>query len=382
MEQSNAMYNATRAAKADFYPSIYNEGTLQYSLTGNDISLGGETVPLKRYAYSLSTNIAQPILTGGKIRNTYEAAKIKWQMAEENVQQVLDDIVRQAQTIYWNAAAKRDMYTTACQYVDIINRLTTVLQDKYEAGAIGKTDLLQMQTRLAEAQLQRSASLLAYRQAIQAMNTLMGRDPDTQTQPGDSLSDKTPMPIIIDLETALNMRSDYAIHRLQTEYQKRQMALALAEHKPTLSIGLQQQWGTPLINTSGKPKLSPIVFAKAHFPMFRWGKRAKSIATQRALLNETILAQNDKYDQIDLEVATSLAAVQENYKQITYANENNRLAQENLEINTLSYTEGRLTILDVLAAQLTWIQARNSLIQTQFNYRMAVADYFHATGTN
>ena len=46
-----------------------------------------------------------------------------------------------------------------CQYVQIIEQLTKVLQDKYDDGYISKTDLIQMQTRLKEAELQRSAAI-------------------------------------------------------------------------------------------------------------------------------------------------------------------------------------------------------------------------------
>ena len=50
-----------------------------------------------------------------------------------------------------------------CQYVQIIEQLTKVLQDKYDDGYISKTDLIQMQTRLKEAELQRSSSYQSIR---------------------------------------------------------------------------------------------------------------------------------------------------------------------------------------------------------------------------
>ena len=382
IEHSNAMHHASKAAKADFLPSVSNETSYQYSISGNDINLGGGNIALKRHAYSLSTNIIQPVLSGGKISNNYEASKLKAQMAEENVQQTLDDITRQAQTAYWGAAAKKEAYATACRYVGIIEQFTATLQEKYDAGAIGRTDLLQMQTRLAEAQLLRSSALLAYRNATQAMNSLIGRQPDSPIYPSDSLADPPPVPLAIDLATALNQRSDYAIDSLQVEHQKRQMNLALAQYKPSLSVGLLQPIATPVINIDGKVKFSPVLFAKMSMPLIHWGKRSKTLASQRALLNEAALAQSDKYDQVNLELSTSLTAVQESRMQIDYAAENCRLAQENLDTNTSCYTEGRLSILDVLSAQLTWLQANTNLIQSHYNYRIALANYRHAIGAN
>ena len=382
IEQSNAMHHASRAAKTDFLPTVSNEASYMFNLSGADINLGNGDIALKRHAYTLSTNIIQPVLTGGRISNTYKAALLKAQIADEHVQQTLDDIILQAQSVYWGAAAKKAVYTTMCQYVGMIEQFTDSLQERFVAGDVDRTDLLQMQTRLAEAQLQRSSALLAYRNATQAMNSLMGRQPNSPVAPSDSFTDPPPMPFVVDLETALNQRPDYAIDSLQVEHQKRLMNLAVAQHKPTLSVGLLQQIATPIINIDGKPKLTPVFFAKMSMPLIHWGKRTKTLASQRALLNEATLAQSDRYDQVNLELATSLTAVQESRKQIDYATENCRLAQDNLDTISFGYADGRLTILDVLAAQLTWLQANTNLIQSHHNYRMALANYRHATGSD
>ena len=50
----------------------------------------------------------------------------------------------------------------------------------------------------------------------------------------------------------------------------------------------------------------------------------------------------------------------ENTKQIDVAEEACKIAEENLDLNTFSYNEGKLPILDVLSAQLSWIQSYSS----------------------
>jgi outer membrane protein TolC len=100
------------------------------------------------------------------------------------------------------------------------------------------------------------------------------------------------------------------------------------------------------------------------------------------MLNDATLAYHELYDQISLEVSAATTTLNESRKQAEYARQTALLAQENLDINTFSYTEGRLTILDVLSAQLTWLQAHNNLTQTRYNQRMALADYMRVTGAN
>ena len=42
-------------------------------------------------------------------------------------------------------------------------------------------------------------------------------------------------------------------------------------------------------------------------------------------------------------------------QRVEATNRNLRIAQENLDISTYSYREGRSTILDVLQAQISWL---------------------------
>ena len=57
-----------------------------------------------------------------------------------------------------------------------------------------------------------------------------------------------------------------------------------------------------------------------------------------------------------------------------------KIAEENLDLNTFSYTEGKLPIIDVLSAQVTWIQSYSSLIQTWLQQKVSLADYNKAIG--
>ena len=47
--------------------------------------------------------------------------------------------------------------------------------------------------------------------------------------------------------------------------------------------------------------------------------------------------------------------------------------------STYSYGEGLATILDVLQAQLSWIQLYSNAIRAHYNYAVAVSDYQRIT---
>ena len=51
------------------------------------------------------------------------------------------------------------------------------------------------------------------------------------------------------------------------------------------------------------------------------------------------------------------------------------LAEENLDLVTFSYNEGKSSMADVLSAQLSWTQAHTNLINAHLAEKMAVAEY-------
>lgn len=59
---------------------------------------------------------------------------------------------------------------------------------------------------------------------------------------------------------------------------------------------------------------------------------------------------------------------------------NVRVASANLELNTFSYAEGKLPILDVLQSQLSWIQSCTNMVLSTHNYMVSVIDYRRAIG--
>ena len=64
------------------------------------------------------------------------------------------------------------------------------------------------------------------------------------------------------------------------------------------------------------------------------------------------------------------------------AQESMAIAEENLTISTYAYNEGQTTILDVLQAQISWLQTYHNMLAAHYDYQMAVAEYRYIIGDN
>ena len=156
--------------------------------------------------------------------------------------------------------------------------------------------------------------------------------------------------------------------------------MAASKFNPTLSVGFQGAWGTQMLNIDGDTKFNSTLLVSLKVPIFHWGARFKTTSAQKALLRQKEYELQDKQDKISKELAAAWTNVVESQKRISIAKDNCVLADENLDLNTFSYKEGKLSILDVLSAQLTWIQAYTNLVQAHYKQKIALADYKKVSG--
>ncbi|MGM9758929.1 MAG: TolC family protein [Parabacteroides sp.] len=381
-EERAAMLEAVKAAKTGFFPAIDFTGNYQYRINKYDMDFGpGMAIEMDHNTYNLGASVSQPVYAGGKIYNNYKAAQVQSRIAAESETLTTDNVLYSANVNYWTAAAHESMYQVMCQYVAIVQELEQILTIRFEDGQISKTDLLQVQSRLKEAEISRSSAYKEYQIALQNLNALMGADPMQAIDLCDSITTRLTLPMQVGAEAALQNRPEYAISQLNIEYQQRQINLSKAKYNPSLSIGFQGTWGTPMLNVKGSDQLwTPTLFASLKIPLFHWGARFKEVNSQKALLRSKEYALDNTRDQITKEVANAWTSLTENTKQISVAEEACQIAEENLELNTFSYNEGKLPILDVLSAQLSWIQSYSSLIQTWYQQKVSLAQYNKVIG--
>lgn len=375
------MVEAVKVARTAFFPGVDFTGNYQYRINKYDMAFGPSSIEMDHNTYSLEAGVSQPIYAGGQIYNSYKAAQIQGKVAELAVALTIDNMTRAAEVTYWSASANKRLYEIMSQYVEIVKELATVLTIRFEDGQISKTDLLQVEARLKEAELNKSNSYKNYQLSLQSLNTLMGVPPMEPVEVANPISTPLPLPLKAGETAILENRPDYQIALLDIDYQKRQINLAKAKYNPSLAIGFKEAWGTQMLNVKGSDKMwNSMLYASLQIPLFHWGARSKSVNMQKALLVSKQYAADATCDQVSQEVANAWTSLQEYTKQISMAKEGCLIAVENLDLNTFSYNEGKLPILDVLSAQLSWIQAYSSLIQVELQQKVSLADYNKAIG--
>ena len=116
-----------------------------------------------------------------------------------------------------------------------------------------------------------------------------------------------------------------------------------------------------------------------NIPIFHFRERRHAVGAARAVALQSEWTQAQLHDDILRQERNGWTALNESRAQVDAVKESLRIAGENLDLSTYSYGEGLTTVLDVLQAQLSWIQLYTNAITARFNYAVARSSYQRIT---
>ena len=369
-----ASTEARKIAHTGFLPKIdvNADGTLNMS----DLNAWNEPVgEYRNHTYQGVFIVSQPLYTGGALNAQHKIAKAGERLNQLNEELTIDQIHYQSDAVYWNASASQAMLQAADKYQSIVKQQYDIIQDRFNDGMISRTDLLMISTRLKEAELQYIKARQNYTLALQKLNILMGEEPNN---PVDSLYtiDTASAPVqILSLENVLQRRADYESTEVNIMKSQAQRKAALSQFNPQLNMYFSGGWATATPNLGYDVSFNPIVGINLNIPIFRWGARFKTNRQQKAYISIQKLQQSYVTDNINEELSAALTKLTETEYQVKTAKETMNLANENLDLVSFSYNEGKANMVDVLSAQLSWTQAHTNLINAYLSEKMAVAEY-------
>lgn len=369
-----------KKAKTGYYPSLGAQASFSY-LTNQPMSFDIPGFSLKDYNYTTQLAIQQNVYTGHAVTNQTRAAQIERSIAEIQGEMTLENVVYSADLTYWSLSAAQQQRDITRIYVRIVDSLYSIVNTRFQDGYVSRTDLLMVETRLNEAKLQEIAAEKLFRSSLQNLNTLMGNLQPEGFFATDTIAQRVEMPGRVSLGSVLAVRPDYRIAQKRLDLSNQNIRLARAQYNPQFVVGFQGIYGTPEINLTGDGKLYGVAFAQLNMPIFRWNERRHSVNMARAAARSSQWALLDAENSVNGDLAVARSNMEQSYEQVKVAEANLNVALDNLILNTFSYSEGKLPILDVLSAQLAWIQSYTAFVNSNYNYKVSIADYYKAQGT-
>lgn len=373
---NGALYSL-KGIKTGFFPKLDITGNYSYQLEKVEFLPGTD---LKHDNYGVEAGLVQNVYSGSAVRKQYDVAKLQHAIAQLSVEHTVDNMIYAADVSYWSVAANRNLYELSEQFVQIVRELYEIVNKRFEEGAISKTDVLMVQNRLKEAELQLNTNSTNYKTALQSLNIMMGVEPDAAVVLTDSIQKVLWVPKQEGLNKALERRADYQSAIMEIEMAKLQTDMARSKYLPQLAVGIKEKYGTTLLNVDGKAQWATTAYAQINIPVFHWGEMRQNVRLSRTQEWTKELERSQLKDQVSKELNNAWVNVIEISKKLEIVYSSLDIAKDNLTLNTFSYNEGKLPIIDVLSAQVSWLQAYTNVVSVNYQYKVALAEYAKALG--
>ena len=360
-------------ARKEMLPSLGVSSEANYDLRVGDKA--------RAVGWSMRADVVQPIFYGGVIHATKERAEMLWNEALSREQSAMLDVIYDADVAYWTLSRAEIYYRAIEDYRSIVASLRDVVAHRFEEGYTSKSDLLQVESRLSDAEYQLSRAKQQWMQALHNFNVMRGGDPTDVISLAESILDTMYLPEREDVAEVVLSHPDYVAAIASREASRWAVKVARAAYLPNVGAGIYGLWypKTPNVRGAGT-RLDGGVTLTMTTPIYHFGERRQAMRSARSNLRRAELLAEDIADEIVLNESNGWTNLVSTLERVEAVRHNLNLATENLEISTYAYGEGLGTILDVLQAQLSWLQIYNNAIAAQYDYALAIAAYQYIIG--
>lgn len=376
-----------KSAKADFLPALSADGTFNFTGNPTELSLsipnlGTAKLEGKNMKYGASLTLAQPLYMGGALKAKHQKSKKETEMAAYEKQRLVNDILYDADTYYWNAVAQAEMVKIAEEYKASVSRLVEVVRHRVEEEYTDRNDLLMVEVKLNEADYRLLQSQKGCEVARLSLNSFAGIE-FGRTLPTDSVV----IPLKVKAKDAntlsakIELRPEWQIAQNRVAVQKEQSRIDNARFLPKITIGLNGSYQSPGYDFRADMDPNYAVYAKISIPLFEWGKRKNTHRAGKHSINMALQNQYKVEDQLRLEIETAYYTYAQSIDKVVLTENSLQKASESESLAIERYKEGNISIVEVINAQLYHQEAQVNYIQSKLEAQIARSSFERAIGT-
>lgn len=260
-------------------------------------------------------------------------------------------------------------------------RVLEITTNRYNAGVAPKTDVLQAQTQLANAQSEAEGLQSTRAQLEHAIAVLVGEQPANFSLAVADWNATVPrVPLLIPSEL-LQRRPDIAAAERRVKAANEQIGIQRSAYYPTITLGASEGVAaTSIAALSSNPVTLWSIGVAMTQSIFNGGLIKNRIAGAEAAYEATVAQYRQTVLSAFQSVEDQLAATRVLAQQETF------LAQASTSANAAEqqvlnrYRAGQVSFLEVVTAQTTALNARRALVQQQGNRQVASVALVQALG--
>lgn len=404
--QTDYARHTLRSYRAHFLPNFKLDGTAAYSNLDGSFGIAGGNLPTfmpdatgqflpnNGFAYFPGIDLGykiggvymggisveQPLYTGGKVRAAYRMAQLGVQMAQAGRTLTATEVIQQTDEAYAQTVKAREMKEVARSYRQLLDELMKSVESAHRHGLKPKNDVLKVQVKLNESELNMRRSENALRLATMNLCHCIGLPLHTDVRTTGELPQvETTAPLPDD---DISRRPEYTILDRQVETARQQVKLNRSELLPQVGVkgSYNYMHGMEVNHETLLDKGCFSVLLNVSIPLFHFGERVSKVRAAKAKLEQTRLERDNLNEQMLLELTQAANNLDEAQLECTITERALTQADENRRVSRSQYEAGVETLSDHLEAQALWQQAWQTHIDSRYQLYLKYIAYLKASG--
>ncbi len=320
----------------------------------------------------------QPVFAGMRIATGNRLASLGTAVNQIQLASTKDEVAIETERKYWQIVELGEKKKTLERYIQLVDTLHKEVTDVYQAGIITRNDLLKVELKQNELQMNRvkldNGIKLAKMAFCQYIGILYTPEISFTNELGQ---DKDPQLLFTDHEQALAGRAEYQLLQKSSEAEKYQTKMQRGEYMPQVGVGVG---GLYLDVMDGKSTSTGMVFGSVKIPISGWWEASHKLKERHLKEEQNRNMVADNTEKLLLQMQQALNTLDEAYQQIQLSEISVRQAEENLKVSQDNYEAGMVNTSDMLEAQALVQSSNDNLTSSRCSYRIAMANYLQVTG--
>ena len=338
---------------------------------------------------SASSNLTvnQTIYDGGVWWNSIRLAKNNYKVSEEFNRQIKTNIIRNVHFTYFNYLKAIQLLGVARSNLMSSQQQLTLVQQQFDLGSAKKTDLLKAKVRFGQARVDVISNDASVKSAYRDLKNSMGV---TRINDDFTISEvEKPLEIIPEFETGFELLQKFNPSVKAKQYQivtaKLSTKIAKGSRMPNISIsasafGTAESLSEAVSNSYGDNQRTNTSLSIS-LPLYSGNTISARIQKAKIAVNKQESEYLTQLEDLSVQLKDLIDQLQ-NFNEIIPINETVlESAEEDLKLSQVRYSQGSTTILEVLNAQVSVVQAKSSLVRSKYDAFIQQANLKALLGT-
>nr|WP_151746613.1 efflux transporter outer membrane subunit [Acinetobacter soli] len=330
---------------------------------------------------SLNAGVSYELDLFGKLARQTEAAKWEALATAQDLQATAQTLIGTTTKLYWQLAYLNESLNTAQQSLATSEKLYSLVNTQYQAGAVSGLDLTQAEQSVQSQKANLSQiqqSLVETRTALAVLLHIPVQQlniQEPQRLPQVNLPQiQAGLPASI-----LSRRPDLRAAELRLRETLATKDATTASYYPSISLtGSLGSSSTSLTELIKNPVLA--LGANLSLPFLQYNDMKKNIAISQLDYEKAIIQYRQTLYQAFADVENALSARTELNQQVQFQQRNLELAEKAERLTDVRYRNGAIALKNVLDQQQTTRTARLSLVNTKQSQYNAYVTLMQALG--